>query len=96
EPRIPSKVNPVQLKLSAEPQKFEKAVLRYGPYVLMNKDSGDIQDLKLKSYIGESKVWYLETPGSNVVPYIELKNKEAYHAFLFNVETEPVTPKGKE
>lgn len=96
EPRILSRTNPDHLKLSAEPQKFEKSVLRYGPYVLMNKDSGDIQDLKLKSYIGGSKVWYLETPASNVVPYIELKNKEAHHAFLFNVETEPVTPKGKE
>ncbi|MBO7107879.1 MAG: hypothetical protein J6W73_06570 [Verrucomicrobia bacterium] len=95
EPRILSRTNPGHLKLSGEPQKFEKFVLRYGPYVLVNKDSGDIQDLKVKSYFGESRVWYLDYPYAQAIPYIELKNKEANHAFLFNVETEPVIVKDK-
>ena len=56
-------------------QKIEGAVIRQGPFVYMNRDSGDIQDIALVDIPRQMKA----------APYYKLSNPYEPHAFVFNV-----------
>lgn len=64
--------------------RLERAVLRYGPHVLMNSSSGEVQDLALKTVNGEIQLPDRAGP-LRVLPWSELPDPEANHSFVFNV-----------
>src|SRR5208282_4801322 len=68
------------------PTRLDQAVVRFGPNVMLNASSGEIQDLVL-----HTKAGFLQLPTENpkLVSWPELRNSTNRHAFVFNVEARP-------
>lgn len=72
------------------PARLENVVVRYGPYVLVNDQSGDIQTVVLKVDASGR----LQLPGVEatirLLPWTQVSNPSGRHAFVFNAQLEPV------
>ena len=73
------------------PAALDQVVLRNGPFVMMNLNSGDIQTLPLEV----SADGHLQMPKEhlrmNLAPWFEIKNPSEPHAFVFNARLEKST-----
>jgi DUF1680 family protein len=70
------------------PAVLDKVVLRYGPHVLMNPDSGEIQELRLQ-VDADGRVLLPDTESdSSPRPWTRLAHPEVNHAFVFRVRLE--------
>jgi hypothetical protein len=68
------------------PATLDKVALRYGPGVLVNADSGDVQPLTLT--VGADGALQLPKDGPKLLPWGQLTTPGAPHAFLFNAKVE--------
>jgi DUF1680 family protein len=68
------------------PARLEQAVIRYGPSVMLNAKSGDIQDLALQVKKGALQ---LPKDPTQLVTWAQLRNSSDRHAFVFNVQLTP-------
>jgi hypothetical protein len=69
------------------PVTLDKVALRYGPGILLNADSGDIQPLALT--VGADGTLQLpKATAPKILPWSQLSNPGDPHAFLFNVRVE--------
>jgi len=70
----------------ALPARLDQAVVHFGPNVMLNAASGEIQDLVL-----HTKAGFLQLPADNpkLMSCFDLRNSTNQHAFVFNVEVRP-------
>ena len=68
------------------PGRLDQVVVRYGPHVMLNADSGEIQDLVLQVKGGAMQI-PKGTP--KLVSWSQLGNSTNRHAFVFNVRLTP-------
>ncbi len=64
------------------PALLEQVAIRYGPSVMLNADSGDLEELTLRVAHGAVQ---LPPNSSKLVSWSQLRNSGNRHAFLFNV-----------
>ena len=70
------------------PARFNDAVIRFGPAILLNSGSGDIQPITLQVKDGFPLLPPDNSPG-RLVSWPELTNSTQSHAYVFNVQAVP-------
>ena len=68
------------------PARLEQVVLRYGPHVMLNANSGEIEDLALQIKGGTIQ---FPKDTTKLVSWSQLGNSTNRHAFVFNVQLTP-------
>ncbi len=65
------------------PLTLQDVVLRHGPSVLFNTDSGDIQSVRLHAQ-ADGSMELTPAASANLAPWLKIQDKNTPHAFVFN------------